>query len=492
MKWQPITDIPVEWQKLSSEELKAFVPLWHEQKEKLRNDKALKEFNEKLKREWAIETGIIEGLYNLDRGTTQLLIERGLEASLIAHGTTDKPAKKIVDILNDHQDVLDGLFDFVSQKRPLSTSYIKEVHAALTRNQDKTEAIDQFGKRMEIPLLKGEWKKQSNNPKRTDGSIHEYCPPEHAIAEMDQLIKFHLAQEKAKVPSEIQAAWLHHRFTQIHPFQDGNGRVARVLASLIFLRSDWFPLVVTRDDRENYIQSLECADAGDLRPLISLFADIQKGAFLKAISISQSVLSESTREKDVIAAGVERLKAKLEGKKEGQKNVFGLANELVNRAENKLKKTAQELEKAFSVANREYNKNFKAYVDKATLNEHMDRLHWYGSDVVGIAKSLAYFADTRTFRAWVKLNIREDRQTQLVFSFHCVGAQFIGLMGVSGFIKFKDMDEDDTSAHQEPQIIADKIFAFSYNEKEDDVFLRFDEWLKNATLFALEQWRKQT
>ena len=50
------------------------------------------------------------------------------------------------------------------------------------------------------------------------------------------------------VPVEVEAAWLHHRFTQIHPYQDGNGRVARALASLLFIKAGWFPVVVTRDD----------------------------------------------------------------------------------------------------------------------------------------------------------------------------------------------------------------------------------------------------
>lgn len=54
-----------------------------------------------------------------------------------------------------------------------------------------------------------------------------------------------------EVSPEVEAAWLHHRFTQIHPFQDGNGRIARLLASLVFIKAGWFPLVVTRDDRAN-------------------------------------------------------------------------------------------------------------------------------------------------------------------------------------------------------------------------------------------------
>ena len=56
------------------------------------------------------------------------------------------------------------------------------------------------------------------------------------------------------------AAWVRHRFTQIHPFQDGNGRVARLLATLVFSRAEWLPLVVRRDDRVRYLDALEAAD----------------------------------------------------------------------------------------------------------------------------------------------------------------------------------------------------------------------------------------
>jgi hypothetical protein len=51
----------------------------------LEEDGAYKEFIKKLQREWAIETGIIERLYSWDRGVTEVLIEQGIEPSIIAH-----------------------------------------------------------------------------------------------------------------------------------------------------------------------------------------------------------------------------------------------------------------------------------------------------------------------------------------------------------------------------------------------------------------------
>ena len=111
-RWRPIEDLPSDWRELASSDVKALGNVWVEQSERLKGSNSLKEFSDRLQRQWAIETGIIERLYSIDRGITNLLIERGIEASLIPHGTADKPAEYIVDILKDHELVLEGLFDF--------------------------------------------------------------------------------------------------------------------------------------------------------------------------------------------------------------------------------------------------------------------------------------------------------------------------------------------------------------------------------------------
>ena len=72
------------------------------------------------RREWAIETGIIERLYDVDRGITRVLIEQGLDASLIPHGATDKPADRVIAIIRDQYQAVEGLLDFVGSRRPLS------------------------------------------------------------------------------------------------------------------------------------------------------------------------------------------------------------------------------------------------------------------------------------------------------------------------------------------------------------------------------------
>ncbi len=198
----------------------------------------------------------------------------------------------VVAYLRDQAEVYDWLFDFIAQRRDLGTSFIKELHQLLTRNQESTEALDQFGNTLTVPLQRGSWKSQVNNPKRPDESVHEYCPPEQVAAEMDQLLAWHRSHCLARVAPEVEAAWLHHRFTQIHPFQDGNGRVARALASLVLIREGRFAFSVAPDDKGTYIDALERADAGSLSQLISFVTEGQQREFGQALSVARALVDE--------------------------------------------------------------------------------------------------------------------------------------------------------------------------------------------------------
>ena len=223
--WNPntgITELEADPQALSASEVPGIKAVWTDQKTRLKGTSQLSDFTERLSREWAIETGVIENLYEIERGVTQTLIERGFQAELLSHGSTNRPREYVLQLLRDQKDALDGVFDFVSSRRALSVSYIKELHAALLRSQDVTEGVDAQGRHVDIPLIKGAWKTQANSPVR-DGVTYYYCPPEHVAAEMDRLVAVHADHIEKSVPSEVQAAWLHHRFTQIHPFQEGGG-----------------------------------------------------------------------------------------------------------------------------------------------------------------------------------------------------------------------------------------------------------------------------
>lgn len=83
-------------------------------------------------------------------------------------------------------------------------------------------------------------------------------------------------EHETYVPDEI-AARFHHRLVAIHPFANGNGRHARMMADLLLekrlgaARFSWGggELAEANDCRTQYIQALQAADRGDYAPLLA-------------------------------------------------------------------------------------------------------------------------------------------------------------------------------------------------------------------------------
>ena len=342
-EWQLIDDLPEDWQDLSRPDLLRVRDEWLAEKAVLTDPEKLKRFEEKLHTLWAIETGIIEKLYTVDRGVTESLIEIGLTHAeeLRARGKLTTKAQALI---QDQRDALEHIFAFVKSERKLSSGYMKEMHAVLTRRQETTEAVDQLGRNIEVPLSRGMWKTQPNNPVRRDGLLHEYCPPDFVQDEIDSLVNWQADHEEAGVPAEIAAAWLHHRFTQIHPFQDGNGRVARALATIVFVKNDFLPLVIRdTDHRERYLDGLASADDGDLGPLVDLFSDIQINDLTEAISAVRSVRGEGLiRVSESAAAQVARRLA------QERDEIDSINDDLVRLAEQVFEGVAEELQRSRS------------------------------------------------------------------------------------------------------------------------------------------------
>jgi len=468
---------------MANYELESLALVWNEQRERLSEMESLTEFNERLQRRWAIETGVIEQVYELDRGTTEILIKQGIDASLIPHDATNKDPEIVAEIIKDHKEAIEGLFAFIKGTRLLSTSYIKELHAVITRHQHKSAGRNSQGMQVEITLIHGAYKKLPNNPSRPNGTVHEYCPPEHVDAEMDRLMEFYSKHESRNIPPDVEAAYLHHRFSQIHPFQDGNGRVARALSSLVFIKAGWFPLTITRDNRARYISALERADRNDMNDLVNFFALIQRKAFVGALSIAGEVRLSKEPEQVVEAAKVifEKRREKLRREWEKAKDV---ARELQEVAARRFKQVALKLKNDIGP----YAPEYEFFADGESAGEKRD---WFFRwQMVETAKKLEYFASASTYRSWVRLVMETDSRAEVLLSFHGMGRSFNGIIAASMcFWRSEEIEEGDRQA-VDLTAVAEEVFQINYREAKEHVIKRFQGWIEDGLVKALEMWRK--
>lgn len=130
--------------------------------------------------------------------------------------------------------------------------------------------VDSLGRTGQRSLRRGVFKQYPNNPTRPDGRVHQYCPPEQVDSEIARLRNLYelYSSQPQQIHPVLCAAWLHHRFVHIHPFADGNGRVARALMNWHLIKADFLPIAITHDRRIPYLYALQQADAGDLLPFV--------------------------------------------------------------------------------------------------------------------------------------------------------------------------------------------------------------------------------
>jgi Fic family protein len=467
-KWQPLTDLGDDPRSLTDGELESLWRVWQSQKKDLAEREVLNEFEQRLRREWAIETGIIEDVYTLDRGVTRTLIEKGIDAALIPHGTTNKDPVLVARVIQDHFETLEGMVDFVGGQRSFSTGYVKELHAALLRNQDVHAVVDQFGKVFEKPLEKGQYKLLPNNPTRPDGTVHEYCPPEHVSSEMDELVRMYSEHQARGIPPEVEAAWLHHRFTQIHHFADGNGRVARALASLVFIKRGWFPLIIKRGDpQRRYIEALEKADAGDLRPLIAIFVESQRNALIDASEIAWDI-TPITSTHDAVVAVRDRLMQRGRLPLTEWVRAKQTAGQLVNLAAQQLVQVSNDLGLEIGQLGRGFDFTVSSGPITSELRNAAIR-------EAGIVPDLAEFGHAIT------LQLNTGRNEALSLSFQGIGPRFRGFIGVVGYLAIPGTAT---------LLVEKPAFQINYEEDVETAKSRFSAWLDGVIVRGLNEWRQ--
>ena len=198
----------------------------------------------------------------------------GETRSLILHGLTarGKPMRDHLDI-QGHDDAVKAIERAVQEDTGLTEVFIRNLHRVLLKEPYETEATTPDGHRTMRPIALGQYKATPNNVKTSTGEIYYFTPPEQVKPAMTDLLDWYRDQEAAGEHPIIIAATFHYRFVRIHPFDDGNGRMARLLMNLILNKHRYAVAIVESHATHLYLRELERADqTNDLGQFIDYIA----------------------------------------------------------------------------------------------------------------------------------------------------------------------------------------------------------------------------
>ena len=218
---------------------------------------------QKFRLDWNYHSNAIEG-NQLTMGETRAFLLHGITAK-------GKPFKDYLD-MKGHNDAIRYLESFVRQNAELRETDIREMHKILLGESYGSPAISPEGLEVTKRIQVGQYKTVPNHVQTQSGDIHYYATLEDTPIKMGELMAWY-RKNKSNLHPLVLAATFHYRFVAIHPFDDGNGRMARLLMNLILMERGLVPIVVKEEGKGEYLLALEQGDAGDLEPFVVLMGE---------------------------------------------------------------------------------------------------------------------------------------------------------------------------------------------------------------------------
>ena len=148
-----------------------------------------------------------------------------------------------------------------SGNMPLTQNFIRQLHKTLLREDYTIYRNLPGGITTSFVIHAGQYKTRPNSVLTRYGDFFEYASPEETPALMTDLLDWYNEAEQSRkfTPVEL-AALMHYRYIRIHPFEDGNGRIARLLVNYILARHGWPMIVVRSRNKQDYLEALHQTD----------------------------------------------------------------------------------------------------------------------------------------------------------------------------------------------------------------------------------------
>lgn len=221
---------------------------------------------QKFMLEFNYNSNHIEG-NTLTYGQTELLLK---------FGEVTEPAKmKDLEEMKAHNLCLNIIkMEAKDTERPLTETFIRELHKTMLR--ENYTAYNNEGKPYTVHA--GIYKTRPNSVKTVTGELFEYASVEETPALMHDLLEWYQEAEESQDINPIElAALFHYRYIRIHPFEDDNGRISRLIVNYILAKHGYPMIVVKSNDKSNYLTALhQCDVAVGAIPSVGAHAELEQ------------------------------------------------------------------------------------------------------------------------------------------------------------------------------------------------------------------------
>lgn len=255
----------------------------------------------------AHQSGALDRLYEGDEDLTRRLL--GGRADLADVAGTTAEGVSISEHVQANRRAL-GLAREAIDEPFASQAWIRRAHAVACAPQLTHSVATDVGEQEHV-LAHGDYKHHANHRRRTDGTWEVTAPVSALEQEMARLVERLRSDELLRLHPAARAAYAHHALSHIQPFADGNGRVARTMASVYLLRAGSFPLLVMGDDAAVYEVALDAAEAGNHAALVD-FVLARCCALVDRIECLLADSGESCEQSDALARWTRRQRASAE------------------------------------------------------------------------------------------------------------------------------------------------------------------------------------
>lgn len=214
--------------------LQELLPLRYDTREKL---------NKRFRLEWNYNSSHIEG-NTLTYSETELLI--------IFDRTTGEHEMREYEEMKAHDVAVRLVYDYAAEnERELNETFIKQLNEVLLVRPFWKLAITADGQQTRRLIDIGIYKKHPNSVRLPNGEIFHYASPEETPAMMNDLMQNYRGRIHNHEFHPVQtAALLHYEFVRIHPFDDGNGRIARLLMNYVLIKNGYPPVVIKSSEKK--------------------------------------------------------------------------------------------------------------------------------------------------------------------------------------------------------------------------------------------------